>query len=101
MHLVLETLQAAVISGHEVAASIEPVVSPGMLSMWASHISDPFISIDALEVLEAIKKASGCIYLLASEFYRISGQSSPQQQPDGLVAGSLDLVTILVKFLGL
>ncbi|KAL6555521.1 hypothetical protein OROHE_007193 [Orobanche hederae] len=35
------------------------------------------------------------------EFYRISGQFSvifqPQQQPGGLVAGSMDLVTILVK----
>ncbi|KAL6572637.1 hypothetical protein OROMI_013595 [Orobanche minor] len=35
------------------------------------------------------------------EFYRMSGQFSvifqPQQQPDGLVDGSMDLVTILVK----
>ncbi|KAK6157731.1 hypothetical protein DH2020_011979 [Rehmannia glutinosa] len=73
MHLVLETLQAAVKAGYAISASIEPVISPIMLNMWASHVSDPFISIDALEVLE------------------------PQQQPDGLVAGSLDLVTMLVK----
>ncbi|KAL6542320.1 hypothetical protein OROMI_023922 [Orobanche minor] len=66
MHLVRETLQAAVTSGHEVAASIEPVISPIMLSMWASHVSDPFISIDALEVLEAIKKTHGRIHPLAS-----------------------------------
>lgn len=39
-------------AGHEISASIEPVISPIILNMWASHVSDPFISIDALEVLE-------------------------------------------------
>ncbi|KAL6582806.1 hypothetical protein OROMI_004884 [Orobanche minor] len=52
--------------GHKVAASIEPVISPIMLSMWASHVSDPFISIDALEVLEAIKRLLDVFILLAS-----------------------------------
>ncbi|KAL8550997.1 hypothetical protein ACS0TY_000181 [Phlomoides rotata] len=59
MHLVLETLLAAVKAGHGISASIEPILSPIMLNMWASHVSDPFISIDALEVLEVY------IYLLA------------------------------------
>ncbi|KAL6579271.1 hypothetical protein OROMI_009487 [Orobanche minor] len=99
MHLILETMQAAVTSGHEVVASMEPVISSIMLSIWASHVSDPFISIDALEVLECYKKgfwmyssfgfSSFTAYLLIL--------SNPQQQPDGLVDGSLDLVTILVK----
>ncbi|KAE9446082.1 hypothetical protein C3L33_22005, partial [Rhododendron williamsianum] len=73
MHLVLETLQAAIGAGHEASVSIEPVLSPIILNMWVSHVSDPFISIDAVEVLE------------------------PQQQSDGLVAGALDLVTMLLK----
>ncbi|KAK4376525.1 hypothetical protein RND71_002821 [Anisodus tanguticus] len=73
MHLVLETLQEAVKAGPELAVSIEPVLSPIILNMWASNVADPFVSIDALEVLE------------------------PQQQPEGLVAGSLDLVTMLLK----
>ncbi|KAK6134049.1 hypothetical protein DH2020_032194 [Rehmannia glutinosa] len=99
MHLVLETLQAAVKAGYEISASIEPVISPIMLNMWASHVSDPFISIDALEVLEVIKKAPGCIHPLVSRVLPYIGPilSNPQQQPDGLVAGSLDLVTMLVK----
>ncbi|KAL0463669.1 UNVERIFIED_CONTAM: hypothetical protein Slati_0254500, partial [Sesamum latifolium] len=99
MHLVLETLQAAVKAAHEVSASIEPVVSPTILNMWASHVSDPFISIDALEVLEANKNAPGCIHPLVSRVLPYIGPilSNPQQQPDGLVAGSLDLVTMLVK----
>ncbi|KAI7756236.1 hypothetical protein M8C21_007215 [Ambrosia artemisiifolia] len=66
MHLVLETLQAAVRAGHEAALSIEPVISPIILNMWALHVSDPFISIDALDVLEAIKDAPGCVHPLVS-----------------------------------
>lgn len=82
LHLVLETLQAAVkageygynfklqyyrflacylsqflyllIVGHEASASIEPIVAPIVLNMWALHVSDPFISIDAIEVLEVM-----------------------------------------------
>ncbi|KAL6582913.1 hypothetical protein OROMI_004991 [Orobanche minor] len=47
----------------------------------------------------AIKKASGCIHPLASRVLPHIGPilSYPQQQPNGLVAGSMDLVTILVK----
>lgn len=99
MHLVLETLQAAVKAGHEISGSIEPVISPIILNMWACHVSDPFISIDALEVLEAIKNSPGCIHPLVSRVLPYIGPilSNPQQQPEGLVAGSLDLVTMLVK----
>ncbi|KAL6547325.1 hypothetical protein OROMI_023046 [Orobanche minor] len=48
---------------------------------------------------KAIKKASGCIHPLASRVLLHIGPilSNPQQQPDCLVAGSMDLVTILVK----
>ncbi|KZV50076.1 importin-9 [Dorcoceras hygrometricum] len=99
MHLVLETLQAAVKAGHGILASIEPIISPIILNMWASHVSNPFISIDALEVLEAIKNATGCIHPLLSRVlpYIRPILSNPHQQPDGLVAASLDLVTMLVK----
>ncbi|GMH26202.1 hypothetical protein Nepgr_028045 [Nepenthes gracilis] len=99
LHLVLETMQAAVKSGHEASTSIESVISPIMLTMWASHVSDPFISIDTLEVLEAIKNAPGCIWPLISRILPFVGPilSKPKQQPDGLVAGSLDLVAMLLK----
>ncbi|XP_076929084.1 uncharacterized protein LOC143593298 [Bidens hawaiensis] len=99
MHLVLETLQAAVRAGHDSALSIEPVISPIILNMWALHVSDPFISIDALEVLEAIKNAPGCVHPLVSRVLPYVGPilNKPQQQPDGLVAGSLDLLTMLLK----
>ncbi|PSR91229.1 Importin-9 like [Actinidia chinensis var. chinensis] len=99
MHLVLETLQAAIKAGQEASASIEPTISPIILNMWASHISDPFISIDALEVLEAIKNAPGCIQPLVSRVLPFVGPilNKPQQQYNGLVAGALDLLTMLLK----
>uniref|UniRef100_A0A803L7D5 Importin N-terminal domain-containing protein n=1 Tax=Chenopodium quinoa TaxID=63459 RepID=A0A803L7D5_CHEQI len=99
LHLVLETLQAAIKSGHEASLSVEPIISPIILNTWVSHVSDPFISIDAIEVLEAIKNAPGCIEPLVSRVLPYIGPilSQPKQQPDGLVAGSLDLVTMLLK----
>jgi hypothetical protein len=52
LHLVLETLQSAIKSGGEQSTLIEPIISPIILDVWAQHIADPFISIDAVEVLE-------------------------------------------------
>lgn len=99
LHLVLETLQAAIKSGRESSASAEPIISPIILSLWALHISDPLISIEAIEVLEALKNSPGCIRPLASRILPYLGPvlNKPQQQPDGLVAGSLDLLTMLLK----
>ncbi|XP_058228095.1 uncharacterized protein LOC131336324 [Rhododendron vialii] len=99
MHLVLETLQAAIGAGHEASVSIEPVISPIILNMWVSHVSDPFISIDAVEVLEAIKNSPGCIQPLVSRVLPFVGpiMNKPRQQSEGLVAGALDLVTMLLK----
>uniref|UniRef100_A0A6N2LV80 Importin N-terminal domain-containing protein n=1 Tax=Salix viminalis TaxID=40686 RepID=A0A6N2LV80_SALVM len=93
LHLVLETLQASIKAVHEAAVSFESVVSPVVLNMWALHVSDPFLSIDAIEVLEALKNAPGGIHPLVSRILPHIGPilNKPYQQPDGLVAGSLDL----------
>ncbi|CAM0914131.1 unnamed protein product [Alopecurus aequalis] len=99
LHLVLETLQSAVKSGGEQSTSIEPVISPIILDVWAQHIADPFISIDAIEVLEAMKNAPGCLQPLVSRILPTIGAilSKPKSQPDGLVAGSLDLLAMILK----
>lgn len=99
LHLVLETLQSAIKSGGEQSTSIEPVISPIILDVWAQHIADPFISIDAVEVLEAIKNAPGCLEPLVSRILPTIGTilSKSKIQPDGLVAGSLDLLTMILK----
>uniref|UniRef100_A0ACD6AEW2 Uncharacterized protein n=1 Tax=Avena sativa TaxID=4498 RepID=A0ACD6AEW2_AVESA len=99
LHLVLETLQSAIKSGGEQSTSIEPVISPIILDVWAQHIADPFISMDAVEVLEAIKNAPGCLQPLVSRILPTIGAilSKSKIQPDGLVAGSLDLLTMILK----
>ncbi|XP_047095488.1 importin-9-like [Lolium rigidum] len=99
LHLVLETLQSAIKSGGEQSTSIEPVISPIILDVWAQNIADPFISIDAVEVLEAIKNAPGCLQPLVSRILPTIGSilSKSKVQPDGLVAGSLDLLAMILK----
>ncbi|XP_030512692.1 importin-9 isoform X1 [Rhodamnia argentea] len=99
LHLVLETIRAAIMAGCEAIVAVEPNVSPILLNTWASNISDPFVSGEALEVLEAIKNSPGCVHPLISRVLPFVGPvlNTPQQQPDGLVAGSLDLLTMLLK----
>ncbi|KAK7275122.1 hypothetical protein RIF29_16229 [Crotalaria pallida] len=99
LHMVLETMLAAVKAGRESSSLVEHIISPVILNVWALHVSDPFISIDALEVLEAIKCIPGCIHPLVSRILPYVGPilNKPQEQADGLVAGSLDLVTMLLK----
>ncbi|XP_078159588.1 ARM repeat superfamily protein isoform X1 [Carex rostrata] len=99
LHLVLETLQAAIKAAGEQFALVESVLSPIILNVWAQHISDPFISIDAVDVLEAIKNAPGCIQPLVSRILPtiVPILQKPRYQREGLVGGSLDLVTMLLK----
>ncbi|XP_077222247.1 ARM repeat superfamily protein isoform X1 [Tasmannia lanceolata] len=99
LHLVLEALQAAVKAGQEVSASVEQIISPIILNMWVEHVSDPFICVDIVEVLEAIKYAPGCMRPLISRILPYIGPilEKPQQQPTGLAAASLDLLTMLLK----
>ncbi|QCD89874.1 Armadillo-type fold [Vigna unguiculata] len=99
LHMVLDTLLAAVKAGRESSTVVENMISPVILNVWASHVSDPFISIDALEILETIKSIPGCIHPLVSRILPYVGPilNKPQEQTEGLVAGSLDLVTMLLK----
>ncbi|KAJ4894669.1 ARM repeat superfamily protein [Raphanus sativus] len=97
--LVLETLQQAIKAGHEASASIESIISPVILNVWVAHVSDPFISIDTIDVLEAIKNSPGCLHPLTSRILPFIGPAlnKPHQQSEGLVSGSLDLLTMLLK----
>ncbi|CAA0242529.1 unnamed protein product [Arabidopsis thaliana] len=97
--LVLETLQQAIKAGHEASASIESIISPVILNVWVAHISDPFMSIDVIDVLEAIKNSPGCLHPLTSRILPFIGPilNKPHQQPEGLASGSLDLLTMLLK----
>ncbi|BBN19279.1 importin-9 [Marchantia polymorpha subsp. ruderalis] len=99
LHLVLETLQAAVRANGQASAAAESTISPLVLNVWAKHVSDPFISIDALEILEAIKEVPGCLEPLAALVLPVLATifANTSQQPVGMIAGALDLLTMLLK----
>ncbi|CAM6086065.1 unnamed protein product [Calypogeia fissa] len=99
LHLVLETLQAAVNADNQATAAVESTISPLLLNVWAKHVADPFISIDALEILEAVKEVPGCLEPLASRVLPVLASifGNPKQEPEGLIAGALDLLTMLLK----
>ncbi|KAH1111483.1 hypothetical protein GYH30_010038 [Glycine max] len=83
-------LLQGLLQSHESSTLVEHMISPVILNVWASHVSDPFISIDALE---AIKSIVGCVHPLVSRILPYIGTilNKPQEQADGLVTGSLDL----------
>lgn len=99
LHLALETLQAAIKADPQTSWAMESKLSPLVLNVWRHYISDPFVSIDAMEVLEALKDTPGCLEPLVSRVLPFVGPvlANPSDQVTGLVAGALDLLTILLK----
>ncbi|GAQ87921.1 Putative importin 9 [Klebsormidium nitens] len=99
LHLVLETLSVAVRADGATAAAFEATISPAVLHVWAQYVTDPLISEDALDVLEALAEFPECIHPL---FLRVVPSlagvlAAPDQQPPGLVEGALDLLTLLLQ----
>ncbi|KAI4379178.1 hypothetical protein MLD38_005507 [Melastoma candidum] len=99
LHLILDTIRAAIVSGFKASTQLESAISPLILDLWMSNISDPFVSSEAIEVLQAIKDSPGCIHPLVSRIlpFVVPVLNEPGHQPDGLVAGSLDLLSMLLK----
>ncbi|CAH2033909.1 unnamed protein product [Thlaspi arvense] len=83
--LVLETLQQAIKAGHEASASIESIISPVILNVWVAHVSDPFMSIDIIDVLEAIKNSPGCLHPLTSRILPFIGPILNKGAPGDIV----------------
>jgi hypothetical protein len=54
MHLLLETLVVVVRADGTAAAAWEPALSPAVLALWADNVADPLLSVDALDVLQAL-----------------------------------------------
>jgi hypothetical protein len=79
--------------------AFEATISPAVLHIWAQYVTDPLISEDALDVLEALADFPECIHPL---FLRVVPSLAavlvaPDQQPPGLVEGALDLLTMLLQ----
>lgn len=54
MHLLLETLVVVVRGDAQTAAAWEPHLSAAVLQLWAANVTDPLLSVDALDVLQAL-----------------------------------------------
>ncbi|CAI5935172.1 unnamed protein product [Closterium sp. NIES-64] len=106
LHLALELLTAVVRSDAEVTAQMEPVVTSALLGIWAEHVNDPVISSDTSDALEAMADLPACIDSilrkaippLSTIFSKVGrGGEQPEEQPNGLVAGGMELLTMLLK----
>lgn len=99
LHLTLETLQAAIKADPQTSWEMESKLSPLVLGVWRHYISDPFVSLNALEVLEELKEIPGCLEPLVSRVLPFVGPvlANPSNQASGLVAGTIDLLNILLK----
>ncbi|XVF03079.1 hypothetical protein REPUB_Repub04eG0229800 [Reevesia pubescens] len=94
----LNCLSATLNPNQEVRSFAEASLNQASLQPVFSLIA-AFSLRKAKKEARAIKNAPGCIRPLASRILPYLGPvlNKPQQQPDGLVAGSLDLLTMLLK----
>eukprot|EP00850_Spirogloea_muscicola_P022721 SM000308S11831 [mRNA] locus=s308:17944:27143:- [translate_table: standard] len=99
LHLALEALTAIIRAAFQMEGAVVPVV----LEIWAQYVNDPLISIDALEVLEAVAAVPSCLEPI---LHRVLPSlqnilSKPEQQSSSSLAGACSLLTMLLKKLQL
>ncbi len=70
-----------------------------ILQVWAANASDPLISGDALDVLQALAACPKCLGPLAQHATPALAQvvTNPANQPPMLLEASLDLLAALVR----
>eukprot|EP00850_Spirogloea_muscicola_P011509 SM000071S21133 [mRNA] locus=s71:549187:558314:- [translate_table: standard] len=99
LHLALEALTAMIRADASTAFQMEEVVVPVVLEIWAQYINDPLISIDALEVLEAVAAVPSCLepilHRVLPSLQKVL--SKPEQHSSSSLAGACSLLTMLLK----
>lgn len=102
VHLVLEALRAVVMIDQQGAVQFESGITEPVLTLWANNITDPLISEDARDVLEALAKVPACLPHLQSRALPSLAQlvSTPSNAISvdnvSLVTGAIELLTILL-----
>ncbi|KAL4434017.1 hypothetical protein ABPG75_000458 [Micractinium tetrahymenae] len=96
LHLVLETLTAAVKAAPEAAAHWEQHISEPTLHAWVNNVADPLLSVDARELLEALAAVPACLPSLQARMLpTLCGIiAAPQQHSSILVDGAVELITV-------
>lgn len=99
LHLVLDLLETIIRSDTEAAAEMEGVVSPALFRIWEANVTDPVISSDASDALEALADAPNCIdSLMAKAVPALNAIfTKPLEQSEGMVEGAMDLLTMLLR----
>lgn len=64
LHLVLESLATVIKQDKEKAASWEAHISPCIIQLWARHIADPLLAMEAGAVIEALAAGPAFPHLL-------------------------------------
>ncbi|KAI3434732.1 hypothetical protein D9Q98_002793 [Chlorella vulgaris] len=96
LHLVLETLTAALKAAPEAAVQWEPLISEPTLRVWVANVSDPLLSVDSRELLEALAAIPACLPSLQARMLpTLCGiLAGPHQHSPILVDGAVELVTL-------
>ncbi|KAL3142974.1 hypothetical protein ABBQ38_003256 [Trebouxia sp. C0009 RCD-2024] len=98
LHLVLESLATVIQQDQEKGAGWEAHISPCVIQLWARHVADPLLAMEAGAVIEAL--AAGPAFpnllarilpILASIISHASSNSSI------LIEGALDVLVSLLK----
>ena len=64
LHLIMETLAAAVRAAPDEAARWEPHISPPVLNAWVANVADPLLAEDAKQLLAALAGVPACLQAL-------------------------------------
>eukprot|EP00002_Diphylleia_rotans_P008676 TRINITY_DN1868_c0_g1_i1.p1 TRINITY_DN1868_c0_g1~~TRINITY_DN1868_c0_g1_i1.p1 ORF type:complete len:1012 (-),score=224.63 TRINITY_DN1868_c0_g1_i1:177-3212(-) len=96
-HIVLETLTAVLKVDAEASASIEPSLTPFILNLWMSQPTDPLMSVNVIDIVEALAKIPECRPSLYQRCFPILTQSLSQTQQLGVVETVVELAIALVK----
>ena len=102
VHLVLEALRAVIKADQQGAVQFESGITEPVLTLWANNITDPLISEDATDVLEALAKVPACLPHLQSRALPSLAQlvSTPSNAISvdnvSLVTGAIELLTMLL-----
>ncbi|KAL4441799.1 hypothetical protein ABPG77_003715 [Micractinium sp. CCAP 211/92] len=96
LHLVLETLTAAVKAAPDAAASWEQHISEPTLHAWINYFADPLLSVDARELLEALAAIPACLPSLQARMLpTLCGIiAAPPPYSSVLVDGAVELITV-------
>jgi importin-9 len=102
VHLVLEALRAVIKADQQGAVQFESGITEPVLTLWANNITDPLISEDATDVLEALAEVPACLPHLQSSalpsLAQLVSTSSKVISVDNviLVTGAIELLTMLL-----